>query len=256
MSVYTANIKKIKENFMNYTINYIPVIYIGPNRDYASYQEKFRTDPMFFARTQVDFLNRCVDTPIKLATFVFNDDISDELKALAVETVSKITTMQYEVVFRRNSGYSYGAWNDMVKKNMNSFDYFFLIEDDSIPLEPDFYEHFVERCTLEYPFVSTFVDEYEPGKFCSSCPNSIIRADICRKIFEKYNELFLVNNSTRLQDAWDTQMKFLTLFTNEGYGMRDILDKYSTPHNLNCNINDIRIFGNKDLPHVIVPIIP
>lgn len=251
-----GDIKKIKGIIMTYTINYIPVFYIGPNRDYASYQEKFRTDPMFFAKKHVDFLNRCIDTPIKKATFVFNDDISDELKVLATEVASQIKTMDVEVVFRRNSGYSYGAWNDMIKKNLNEFDYFFLIEDDSIPLETTFYEHFVERCTPEYPFISTFVDEYEPGKFCSSCPNSIIRADICKKILAKYGELFLVNNSTRLQDAWDTQMKFLNLFVDSGYGMRDILDKYSTPHNLNCNINDIRIFGDRTKPHNIVPIIP
>ena len=241
---------------MSYSINYIPVIYIGPNRDYASYQEKFRNDPMFFARAHVEFLNRCTDTPIKKATFVFNDDISDEVKMLAVETVSQIKTMEAEVVFRRNSGYSYGAWRDMIKKNLNDFDYFFLIEDDSIPLEPNFYEHFVERCTPEYPFVSTFVDEYEPGKFCSSCPNSIIRADICKKVLEEHGELFFVHDSTRLQDAWDTQMRFLDYFTKSGYGMRDILDKYSTPHNLNCHINDIRIFGDRNLPHCIVPIIP
>lgn len=241
---------------MSYTINYIPVIYIGPNRDYASYQEKFKTDPMFFARTHVDFLNKCVDTNIKRATFVFNDDISEELQNLAIETVSQIKTMEAEIIFRRNNGYSYGAWNDVVKKNLDEFDYFFLIEDDSIPLEPTFYEHFVERCTLEYPFISTYISEHEPGKFHAACPNGIIRADVCKEILQKYNELFVVNNSNRLPDAWDTQIKFLNLFTESGYGMRDILDKYSTPHNLNCNINDIRIFGNPEFPYNIVPIIP
>lgn len=241
---------------MSYTINYIPVFYIGPNRDYVSYQEKFRTDPMFFAKTHVNFLNRCVDTSIQKATFVFNDDISDELKFLATETVAQIKTMDAEVIFRKNGGYSYGAWRDMIKKNLNDFEYFFLIEDDCIPLETNFYEHFVERCTTEYPFVCTFVSECKPGKLHAASSNSIIRADICKKIFEKYGEIFLVNESTKLHDAWDTQMNFLNLFTESGYGMRDILDKYSTPHNLNCNINDIRTFGNPEFPHNIVPIIP
>ena len=60
-----------------YRINYIPVIYIGPNRDYVSYQQKFKNDPMFFANTHAEFLNNCHNTNIKKATFVFNDDISD-----------------------------------------------------------------------------------------------------------------------------------------------------------------------------------
>lgn len=241
---------------MGYNINYVSVFYIGPNRDYASYQEKFKTDPMFFARTHVDFLNQCNNNNIKKATFVFNDDITDELKMLAVETVCQIKTMDTEVIFRKNTGFSYGAWNDVIKKNLNDFDYFFLIEDDYIPTETDFYQHFVARCTSEYPYVSTFVDEYEPGKFCASCSNAIIRADACRAIYEKYNEIFVVQDSIRLQDAWWTQMNFLNLFTENGYGMRDILDKYSTHHNTNCHTNQITVFGNPKLPPCLIPIIP
>jgi hypothetical protein len=241
---------------MDYKINYVPVFYIGPNRNYASYQEKFKNDPMFFVRYHVKFLNTCENSKIKRTTFVFNDDISDELKDLILQTVSKIKTMEVEVIFRENCGFSYGAWNDVIKKNLNDFDYFFLIEDDYIPVKPDFYEDFVDRCTPEYPYVSTFVDEYQPGKFCASCSNSIIRADVCKDILQKYNELFLVNPTNILQDAWNTQMNFLNLFTQSGYGMRDILHKYSTPHNSDCNINRITVFGNKDLPHILVPIIP
>jgi hypothetical protein len=241
---------------MDYKVNYITVIYIGPNRDYASYQDKFKNDPMFFARHHVDFLNRCENSKVELATFVFNDDMPNELKQLAIDTVSQIKTMRVEIVFRTNVGFSYGAWNDMIKKNINDFDYFFLIEDDYVPVETNFYEDFVDRCTLEYPFVSTYVDNYEPGKFCASCSNSMIRADVCKIILEKYNELFLVTLSDRLQDAWHTQMNFLNLFTQSGYGMRDILHKYSTPHNSNCHINKITVFGNKDFPPMLVPIIP
>lgn len=239
-----------------YSINYIPVIYIGPNRDYVSYQQKFKNDPMFFANVHAEFLNNCHKTNIKKATFVFNDDISDELKEMAKNVVSKIQTMETEIIFRTNSGYSYGAWKDIVKKNINDFDYFFLIEDDSIPLSPDFYEYFVEKCNDEYPIVATYILEHSPGKFHAACPNSLLKADVCRKILQTYNELFMVNQSNRLEDAWDTQTRFYDLFVQSGYKMIDILDKYSTPHNLNCNINDVRVFGNPNNPPNIVPIIP
>jgi len=239
---------------MDYKINYVPVFYIGPNRDYASYQEKFKNDPMFFVRYHVNFLNTCENNKIKRATFVFNDDISDELKDLILQTVVEVKTMEVEVIFRRNGGFSYGAWNDVIKKNLNDFDYFFLIEDDYIPVKPDFYEDFVDRCTSEYPYVCTLVAKHK-GKLHASSSNGIIRADVCKIILEKYNELFLVNNSNNLPDAWNTQINFLNLLTDAGYGMRDITHKYSTPHIINCHINQITVFGNKNFPHILVPII-
>lgn len=239
-----------------YNINYIVVFYIGPNRNYHSYQQKFKTDPMFFADKHVEFLNTCQNTNIKKASFVFNDDINDDLKIMATNTVSKIESMETEIIFRKNCGYSYGAWRDVVIKNINDFDYFFLIEDDSLPVNSNFYEYFVEKCNDEYPIIATYVKEHQPGKFHAASSNSLVKADVCRKVIQTSGELFFVNQSNRLEDAWDTQTRFYDHFTNLGYKMTDILDKYSTPHNLNCNINDVRIFGNPNNPPNIIPIIP
>jgi hypothetical protein len=241
---------------MNYSINYIIAIYIGPNRPYPKYQEKFKNDPMFFVKTHVDFLNKCYDSNIQLATFLFNEDMSDELKQIAIQTINQIKTMNVEIVFRPNIGFSYGGWNETIKRNINDYDYFFLIEDDYIPINSKFYEDFVTHCTLEYPFVSTLVNEYAPGKLHAACSNSIVRADVCKIILERYKELFLVVKSNIANDAYHTQMTFLDLFTSLGYGMRDMTYKYSTPFNCNCYTNEIKIYGNKELPPILVPIIP
>lgn len=241
------------------SINYIVAIYIGKrgithegDLGYIQYHEKFKVDPLFFAKIHRDFLSSCQNSKITKASFVFNDDISDDIKKMALEEI-KLTNMDYEIIFRKNNGYSYGAWNDTILKNINDYDYFFMIEDDCIPLETDFYEYFIECCTLETPIVATYVNPNPPIHAASS--NSIVRADVCREILNKTGKLFFVNNSNSLPDAWDTQTYFFKYFMENGYKMRDILDKYSTPHALNCRINHVVIFGNKENPHCIVPII-
>lgn len=241
------------------SINYIVVMYIGKRGvtvegelGYLQYEEKFKTDPLFFAKKHRDFLSKCENSKITKASFVFNDDISEDIKRMAIEEI-KLSNMDYEVIFRKNNGYSYGAWNDVILKNINDYDYFFMIEDDTIPLETNFYEYFVECCTLETPIVATYVNPNPPVHAASS--NSIVRADVCREILNKTGKLFFVNNSNALPDAWDTQTYFFKYFTENGYKMRDILDKYSTPHALNCRINQVVVFGNPNFPHNIVPII-
>lgn len=248
-----------REESNTININYIVVMYIGKRGisnpgelGYLQYEEKFKTDPLFFAKIHRDFLSTCVDGKITKATFVFNDDISDDIKNSALNEI-KLSNMNYEVIFRKNNGFSYGAWNDIIMKNLNDHDYFFMIEDDCIPLETDFYEYFIECCTLETPIVATYVSPNPPIHAASS--NSIVRADVCREILDKTGKLFFVNNSNSLSDAWNTQTYFFKYFTENGYKMRDILDKYSTPHLLDCNINKIVTFGNPEFPHCIVPIV-
>ena len=233
-------------------INYIVVYYIGPNRTYESYQRIFKQNPLFFAYKQIEFLSTC-NNDIKTATFVFNDDISDELKTKILDEL-KLSNMNLEIIFRPNNGFSYGAWRDVISKNLNDYDYFVMIEDDSIPTIPMFYEPFIERMSSEIPYVCCYM-EYHNGIQFPSSSNGIIKAEQCKVVLEKCGEMFFVNSTTDYHSAWDTQMRFYTYFSNCGYKMTDILDSYSTHHMLNCHFNDLRIFGNPENPPLIVPIV-
>lgn len=237
----------------NYSINYIACFYIGDKRGYAHYVEKFKTDPFYFVKKHLDFLSEC-NNHIKCATLVFNDDLDEVLKSY----LSKISlpNMKVEVVFRKNSAFSYGAWSDAILKNLMDYDYFFLIEDDYIPLAPNFYEYFVEKSSYEFPYVCQYVDAgyttetpYHP-----SISNGILRADVCREIVNKYGYLFRLSQGTGYQIGWDNQVSFYRTFVESGFGALDILDKYCSPFAYPNRNPPIQVFGNPELPALIYPI--
>lgn len=247
------DIKKIKMSSTNdYKLHYVVVFYIGPNRNYTSYQHLFKTDPLMMFRRHVDFL-KTADNNLKSATFIFNQDLDPTIRQ-ELENF-KDYPLPVTIGYYNGPGFSYGAWNEVIKKRMDNYDYLFLIEDDYIPTRPDFYKPFVDRCNDEYPYVCTYVEERSPGQFVASSSNAIIKAKQCKEIFSKYGEVFTALNSNSLQEAWNTQINFLNFFFNEGYKIRDILDEYQTPHMLNCNINHLVTFGNQNAPILIEPII-
>ena len=236
----------------DYTIHYVVVFYIGPNRNYTSYQHLFKTDPLMMFKRHVEFL-KTADVNIKSATFVFNSDLDktireqlDNFKDYSVPT---------RIGYYGGPGFSYGAWNEVIKKRMDNYDYLFLIEDDYIPTRPDFYKPFVNRCNDEVPYVCTYVEERTPGKFVASSSNALIKAKQCKEIYQKYGEVFTALDCSTLEQAWNTQVNFLNLFFQEGYKIKDILDEYQTPHMLDCNINRLVTFGDKNAPILIEPII-
>lgn len=236
----------------NYTVHYVVVFYIGPNRNYTSYQHLFRTDPLMMFRKHVDYVNSS-SSHLQSATFVFNHDLDQQIK----DQVDNFQNFQkpVEIHYFDGPGFSYGAWNEVIKKKINDYDYFFLIEDDYIPTRPDFYQPFVDRCNDRCPYVCSYVEEKSPGKFVASSSNAIIQAEQCRLIYSKYQDVFAELNCYNLPQAWHTQTNFLNFFTQEGYVMADVLDQYKTLHMLNCNINQLVSFGNANAPALIEPII-
>jgi hypothetical protein len=234
------------------TINYIAVFYIGPNRTYKSYQAKFDIDPLYFFKIHLDFLSTC-NADIKLSTFVFNDDISQDLKS-EIHKLAEQSEIANEIVFRQNGGFSYGAWNDIIKKNINDFDYFFMIEDDYIPDAPDFYIPFQNKITDSIPYCCTYIGILNGIRHAASS-NGMIQAKACKDILSKYQEIFKVDLSNSLHQAWQTQLTFLDYLTEQNYDITDIIDLYSVQHALNCNTNDVRIFGQQDSRCLILPIL-
>ena len=235
-------------------INYIAVFYIGDNRDYENYQELSKTDPLYFIERHIEFLATCSDE-VALASFVVNDDISDELKEEINNAVYKLA-IPTEVIFRKNGGYSYGGWNDVIKKNLSDYDYFFMIEDDYVPEDTEAFRPFLERITDETPYVCCVANHGTVGKFHAANSNAMVSAEACRKVFQKTGDVFRVkDDAVDIREAWQIQINFLDSFTEMGYTIRDILDEYSVIHPVNCHDNQISIYGDIDKPTPIKPIL-
>jgi hypothetical protein len=246
----------------DYTINYMPVFYIGPIRTYNSYREKFAIDPLFFAKKHVDFLNTCIDTPIKTATMVYNVEMPDELKHMATQLTNSITTMESRTIFRPNGGFSYGGWSDVIGhdiQNNISHDYHFLVEDDYIPTRSNFYTHFIERMDEKCPFVCGRLEPHHEypyvGKVHPYLPSGMIREDACKRIYEKYKEVFITNRALIYPAGHATQLTYLDNYESEGFELRDISDEFKISVIFNCHTNETHIRGNIYGETLIMPIV-
>jgi len=244
---------------MTTKVNYIAAFYIGSNRTFPYYQKAFKEDPLCFVRKHVEFSDYAEN--IERFSFVFNDDIEEELKK---EIIGITRGKNIELLFRPNSGYSYGAWNDVVKRNLNNFDYFFLIEDDYMPNFTNFSLPFIQRmkdnvayvCSLMVE-ISNDIDKMIPvdaGKFKHpSISNGMLSAAASRRVLEKYNSLFRLQDGVTREIGYWNQTYYLKNFTDIGFEVVDTTDEFCSPF-LNTASGEVKIYGNPEHPPLLFPI--
>lgn len=229
-------------------INYIIAFYLGA-RMHQGYSEKIRNNKFYFLEKHIEFINS-VDN-IDLTTFVFNihdSSIKDELTAYfnSIEWSKPI-----EVMYRDNVGFSYGAWNDVIKKNLNDFDYFFLNEDDYIPEDKNFLEPFFENINDDIPFVCGMI-LHEPSTHAAfSC--GLIKSNACKHIYERYDDVFYIVKSNTYADAYNTQISFYNYFFESGYSIGDIINVRCLPY-MDSSKNKITWYGDRNNPIMLLPI--
>lgn len=242
------------------TVNYIVANYIGPLRRYPHYQELFSKDPLFFLKKHIDLVTRVTDVDIT-ATFVYNDDLDTDLK----KEIERYSRDKIEIVFRKNSGFSYGIWNDTVKNNIDKYDYFFLIEDDYIPCSPEFLRPFIKRTSEKVSFVCGLVETASKQRFPLYVPesdgsfkfpsisNGLLTASSCKIVLDKTGNIFNINSNSDYHSAYKNQIYFCKYFTDMGFDITDILDQYSSPYN-NATDMVIKFYGNPNNPSLLKPI--
>jgi hypothetical protein len=220
----------------------------------------FKDDPLYFFRKHLEFLKTVDNAHQITATFVFNDDVDLKVKY----ELESIVQDNVEIVFRKNAGFSYGIWNDTIIKNLNQYDYFFLIEDDYLPCQADFLDPFIKRIKNNVAFVCGLVDrassEIFPGHVLvddkpflfPSISNGLLSATACQKVYSKTGSVFKLNLNTDYWSAYTNQIYFCKPFTDMGYNIVDTLDEYSSPYN-NANAKDLVIYG-KGKPPLLSPI--
>ena len=244
---------------MHTKVNYVAAFYIGPNRTFPYYQQAFKEDQLCFIRKHIEFSEYAEN--IDRFSFVINDDISEELKK---EIIQLTRGRNIELLFRVNNGYSYGAWNDVVKRNLNDFDYFFLIEDDYLPNFTNFSLPFIQRfkegtayvCSLMVE-ISNEINELVPkdlGKFKHpSISNGMLSTAAAKKVLEKYNVIFRLQAGNTKEIGYWNQTYYLKNFTDLGFDVTDTTDEFCSPY-LNTSSGEIKIYGNPEHPPLLFPI--
>jgi hypothetical protein len=231
------------------TINYIIAFYIGASE--RIYGKTFQYDPLYFIKIHKNFLDTCIDTHIKMGTFVINDDIDDNMKEQIVDYV-KTCKIPTTVIFRKNIGISYGSWNEAIMNSIDDYDYFFMIEDDYVPDANNFYIPFVERVSDSTPYICGLI--LHNPKTHAAHSNGIISQKACKRVMETNKSLFKVHGNNKticIQDY--VQVFFLDNFTELGYCLDDVADEYSIKHMSGYVIDEYGISGARCLiPPIII----
>lgn len=203
-------------------------------------QEKY-----FYLRKQLDFIS---SNPKYIDTFYII--VNSTAEANQEEIIDIVNSYEINInvitIFRENINLSYGAWNDAIKidvQNNGGHDYYFLIEDDYIPISPSFIDAFLSKIKDKTAFVAVRVspplpddiqnlkshieinDEDLPVIHASNS-NGLLNGLAVKEMLEKYENVFLIFSSSTYEFAETNQLMFLQMFVKNGYSITDISDRH------------------------------
>ena len=225
-------------------------------------------DQYYFLEKHLQFVKK---RPKKINTvyFVINKSESTDVEKIIDIVNSYNINKKITVMFRENIDFSYGAWNDIIKKDFiaGGHDYYFLIEDDYIPKSTNFIDAFLDRMKENIAYVAvrttppTDADiqnltqriglsiDLAP-KIHASISNGLLNGAAAKHILKNKDNIFLLYESTSYEMAETNQLMFLETFTTEGYAITDISDQYSAI--FNHNLGNLEQMGEGD--DIIIPI--
>jgi hypothetical protein len=172
-----------------------------------------------YIESHLDALHRKVLDNVVLPVFCINTQ-NDRLKDIQVtrELIDKYRPYDVEpqVVYRANDHWSYGAWQEAIiwlLNNRPDIKYAMLIEDDYLPVRPDFAVPFIQ--SLKH-YNGAFCCQYiwlDGEKFVSaSISNGMIDLDKARTIFNEHKCVFMLSPD---ETQWSSQRFFVNLMANK-----------------------------------------
>jgi hypothetical protein len=156
---------------------------------------------------------------------------------------------------RPNVGYSFAAWDEGVRLDVGKFDYHFLIEDDYMPLQPDFYMPFVD--IMQTNVNAGYVSQLRGGNSVTgypSMPSGLLSDIVAQDVIAKYGKLSNLHpdGTTYKQAEWNF-LHWADYIRALGYRFYDVADRFSLPYyDTGGKIVD---YGQSDLEPVLVPVI-
>ena len=205
-------------------INYVVAFYITDNSIILERNNLYHSVDKFYAvKCQIDSLNSFLMPDIHKVTFVINK--SEHVKEGEIEKIIEdryISRIPIEVKYRDNWGLSYGAWEYHIRDSIDeSYDYYFLNEDDYNISDVMFYEPFYKKFKENVAFVCGLYNEHPAISY------KLISKLSCENVLNKYGEIFKTYND-RLSDfsygyrGW--QGYYHMNFLNYGYDILDVSD--------------------------------
>jgi hypothetical protein len=150
--------------------NYQIAFYNGKRRAYKG------SRGVLYVEKHIEYINNNIPD-IGLVSFIINKSYESLDNELVEFIDNSDINFNYEIILRDNVGFSYGAWEEVMRKNYVNYDYAFIIEDDYIPSKPDTLQYFYRKFTENehYIYVCSLWYDNRP-----SISNGMIRTELFR----------------------------------------------------------------------------
>jgi len=238
---------------MDNKITYIIATWLGKRR--AQYYNTF-SDPYFLIKQHVINLSVLQCKLIEKILIVINEYDTTIDDRLSIELNKLNIKIPYEIIKRPNVGFSYAAWQHGIQycldNNTNS-DYFFLIEDDYVPVTDNFYSCFIDQSIqCDSGVVTQLYTNLLDLQYHAAISNCLIKKSDIELCIQKFNHIFKLNLGRQYIDAQDSQVIFLD-YLSKITNITDVSNRTNIPF-YDININSIKSYGDTTKPIVISPI--
>jgi hypothetical protein len=205
-------------------INYVVAFYITDNSITIERNNLYHSLDKFYAvRYHIHSLNSFLMPDVSKVTFVVNK--SQHVKEGEIEKIIEdtyISRIPIEVKYRDNWGLSYGAWEYHIRDSINeSYDYYFLNEDDYCVSDIMFYEPFYKKFKENVAFVCGLYDGHPAISY------KLISKTVCENVLNTYGELFKTYNDRLVDPSYEYkgwQGYYHINFLNSKYDITDVSD--------------------------------
>lgn len=239
---------------MQTKITYIIATWLGPRRE-SYYTEQFESDPYFLIKQHVTNLSVFENDNIEKIIIVVNKNDESIDTNLQIELNKINCKIPYEIILRENTGFSYAAWDAGIRhciQNETDSDYFFLIEDDYVPVQDNFYQCFLNKFSDNIGGVFQLYTPLYGLKYHAAISNGMIRRTVVDTCIQKYGNVFNIQFNTTYIAAQQNQETFLEYISLEST-ICDITDVASVPF-YDINIKSIKFYGDTTKSAPIIPI--
>lgn len=239
---------------------YISNFYLGERRVESLNQKQ---DRLLFLKHQIITLSQYKHN---LSKIIFNFNLREEdihyINEIINLTPNQIQLTPVELIFRKNKGMSYGAWSDIFKKYQSEFDYYIFNEDDYFVHDHNFDQYLVDTFNQYENCGYLCAVSYEGDKFPKHAANcfGISSFEALNKVYQKYGRLLgEMDEYTQKHIGGEVhengQVAHTLVFTEFGYDIYDIREKYRVLHSMGSNENNhfFELYFPWNEPHLIVP---
>lgn len=239
---------------MRRMIHYVVAVYTGKRAN--DVLNGHLSDPLFLVKMQINALKRLKVPKIKRVTFVVSPSSNMEADLTVVDFINNtnhgIEGVEIQSYLTDNNDhYSYGSWNDCIKKNLDSEMNFFLIEDDYIPSKNLFYLPFEDQLDEKTAYVCQLYTTSQP--LHASISNGLMNLQAARDHYDMFGSCMslLTLRNKEYSPGVMAQMSFLDHYPKMLYSIKDIASTHKQPF-LNSK-NKVSYYGNRNSDSLLEP---